>query len=92
MEARMGRLPENRRYEMIKEITVYTVICDRCGADSNKDSEHVGWTTIDAALDLAGESGWWFEDEKHLCANCWESIEGYDPDEINNEPFIEVTL
>ena len=57
---------------MIKEITVYTVICDRCGKDSNSGEEHCGWSDKDIAFDIAVDYADFIEiDRKHYCSNCY---------------------
>ena len=56
---------------MIKEITVYTVICDNCQADSNEDSGFSGWNDKEFALDIAKECGFIEHEGKHYCENCW---------------------
>ena len=52
---------------MIKEVIVYTVICDKCGKANAENSEHCGWTdksyAWDEALDYASE----MIDNKHYC-------------------------
>lgn len=56
---------------MIKEVTMFTVICDRCGTDSCEDAEYVAWATLDQAVDVASESDWLIDsDGKHYCENC----------------------
>jgi hypothetical protein len=41
---------------MVKEVTMYTVICDNCGKDSNGGSEISGWDNKDYAIDVAMDS------------------------------------
>ena len=38
---------------MIKEVIMYTVICDGCGKDSNYDSEYSAWSDKGYAVDCA---------------------------------------
>lgn len=62
---------------MYKEIPMYTVICDCCGADSSEDSEYSAWNDKDFALDCAKEDNWIEHEEKHYCSNCYH----YDDDD-----------
>lgn len=58
--------------QMIKEITVYTVICDRCGKDSNDNGEHVGWVGKQNAIDIAIDYNYFIDvDGKHYCDDCY---------------------
>lgn len=54
---------------MIKEITCYTYICDRCGADISANTEFCGFSDL-AAFDLE-DDGWNVIDKKHYCPDCW---------------------
>ena len=62
---------------MIKEITVYTIICDNCGKDVNKDSGYSGWDDKDYVLDVARESDWHTEEDSQYCPDCFT----YDDDD-----------
>lgn len=55
----------------IKEIPCYTVCCDRCGKSVDKDTEFVGWSDKEAAVDVAGSSDWWVQEEYHYCPDCY---------------------
>jgi hypothetical protein len=56
---------------MIKEIPMYTVICDRCGADHNADADWSAWNDKDYAVDCAKEDLWEEIDGKHYCPDCY---------------------
>lgn len=56
---------------MIKEVEMYTVICDNCGVDSNKGSEYIGWNDKGFAVDCALDDDWHKEDDKHYCKDCY---------------------
>lgn len=62
---------------MIKELTMYTVVCDHCGKDANKDAEFSAWNDRVFAEDVAMESDWIKENDKHYCTECAE----YDDDD-----------
>ena len=56
---------------MIKEITMYTVICDNCGRNSGDDSDYSCWGTPGDAFDIASEESNYIENEgKHYCPDC----------------------
>jgi len=58
---------------MIKEIIMFTVICDNCGKDANNGNEVVAWCDKDTAIELASDSGWIDLDnpDKNYCSECW---------------------
>ncbi len=55
---------------MIKEVTMYTVICDNCLADSNEGGEYAGWGEKDHAIDMAKDCGFVERNGKHYCSDC----------------------
>ena len=63
---------------MIKEIIMYTVVCDNCGKDANEDTDYSCWNDKNYAEDSAIEDDWVKEDNKHYCKNCFM---GYDDDD-----------
>lgn len=56
---------------MIKEVQMFTVICDECGKDANEGSEYSCWSDKSWAEESAMESCWKKDGEKHYCDNCW---------------------
>jgi hypothetical protein len=56
---------------MIQEVKMYTVICDCCGKDVNKDAEYSCWSDEEFAEDIAMESDWLKEEDKHYCPDCF---------------------
>lgn len=51
---------------------MYTVICDRCGADAFAESEFSCWGDVDTAIDFAVDnSAYVVIDGKHYCPDCW---------------------
>ena len=62
---------------MIKEITVYTYICDRCGKNSSDVDEVCGWNDKGFAWDCADENNWIEHEGKHYCSDCYD----YDNDD-----------
>lgn len=57
---------------MIKEVTMYTVICDRCGKDNGEGGEFSAWgSAFDAKCDAEAQD-WHFIEQGHYCPNCVE--------------------
>jgi hypothetical protein len=57
---------------MIKEVKMFTMVCDGCGKDVNEDTEYSCWNEVSALNDLADESGWEEIQDKHYCIYCYE--------------------
>lgn len=62
---------------MIKEVQMFTVICDNCGIDVNEGAEYSCWSDKTYAEDSAMESDWIKEGDKHYCFDCFS----YDDDD-----------
>lgn len=56
---------------MIKELKMYTVICDNCGKDCNEGEEYSCWNDIGYAEEVAMNADWIEEDDKHYCHDCY---------------------
>lgn len=56
---------------MIKEVKMYTVICDNCGKDSNEGTEYSCWVDESQAEEVATNSDWLKEEDKHYCPDCY---------------------
>ena len=56
---------------MIKEVTYYDIICDRCGKSLTNESETC-YTDKDSALMVAEQSEWIDINGKHYCPDCYE--------------------
>jgi hypothetical protein len=77
---------------MIKEVIMYTILCDGCGKDVNSGTEYSCWNDTDINEDMAADSGWMKEGDKHYCENCF-----YYDDEDNlviktEKPFNHATI
>lgn len=57
---------------MLKEVKMFTIICDSCGKDVNSDSEFSCWNDEGYLEDIRTNSDWEKVDEKHYCTNCYE--------------------
>jgi len=62
---------------MLKEIPMYTVICDGCGKDSNEDAEYSAWGCKTYASDVAMEADFISQEDEHYCPDCYS----YDDDD-----------
>lgn len=56
---------------MIKELIMYTVVCDSCGKDVNVEAEYSCWDDKEYALDIAFEFDWITDYGKHYCPECY---------------------
>ena len=56
----------------IQKVEMFTVICDNCGKDVNKDAEYSAWNDETFAEDIAMEADWIKENDKHYCPKCYE--------------------
>jgi hypothetical protein len=70
---------------MVKEVKMYTIVCDNCGADVNGDSGYSCWDSVRAIEDIRKEASWEKVGDKHYCNDCFE----YDDDDnlVILEPF-----
>ena len=62
---------------MIKEVTYYDIICDRCGKSLTEESE-MRYLDKDIALKFAEQSGWIEINGKNYCPDCYELDEETD--------------
>lgn len=74
---------------MIKEVIMYTVVCDNCGKDAFQDQEFSCWSEPGYATEIADEEGWYTDNIENVayCDECWE----YDDDDnvIISKPVID---
>ena len=69
---------------MIKKVTYYDIICDRCGKSFSEESE-MCYTDKDSALMVAEQSEWREIGGKHYCPDCYELDEVTDEYVPNKE-------
>ena len=62
---------------MIKEVTYYDIICDRCDKSLTEESE-MCYPDEGSALTAAEQSKWMTIDGKHYCPDCYELDEEMD--------------
>jgi len=70
---------------MVKEVKMFTIVCDVCGTDVNEDTGYSCWSDVEANEDIRQEEGWEKVGDKHYCNDCFE----YDDDDnlVILEPF-----
>jgi hypothetical protein len=56
---------------MLKEVKMFTVVCDNCDKDENADAEYSAWSDAQFAEDVAMEADWLKEGAKHYCPECF---------------------
>lgn len=56
---------------MIKELKMYTVVCDKCGISADDGTEYSCWSDESFAWDVASDSSWIEEQDKHYCPDCY---------------------
>lgn len=58
---------------MIKTVTMYSVVCDRCGKTFIDEFNGIGaWLDEGTAKEQAMESEWAEIGDKHYCPDCYE--------------------
>jgi len=56
----------------VKKVEMFTVLCDNCGEDVCQGQEYSCWNDEGYAKEIAMESGYISEDDKHYCEDCYE--------------------
>ena len=62
---------------MIKPVTMYSVVCDRCGKTFETDG-CIAWTDKQSVISYALASEWKEIGDKHYCPDCYEFDEELD--------------
>lgn len=62
---------------MLKEVKMFTIICDGCGKDVNDDTDYSGWDDESYVDDIRQEADWEKVNDQHYCTDCYE----YDDDD-----------
>lgn len=57
---------------MLKEVKMFTIVCDGCGCDVNSDTDYSCWNDENYVDDIRHEAGWEKVDDKHYCTDCFE--------------------
>ena len=63
---------------MIREVTMYQVVCDRCGRSCAETGGIMAWANQDSARIAAWKSGWLLVDHETYCHDCVEYDEETD--------------
>ena len=53
----------------VNEVTMYRVICDRCG-ESAQEGDYWAWESVESAISEASASDWLVNDDGHWCPDC----------------------
>lgn len=62
---------------MIKEVTMYKIVCDICGKDAAEDSDYCAWSDVECAEWDAESAEFTKIDGKDVCPDCYT----YDDDD-----------
>ena len=57
---------------MLKEVKMFTMVCDGCGKDVNEDTQYSCWNDVGYLNDLADDEGWIKDGDKDYCIKCFE--------------------
>jgi len=55
---------------MVKEVKMYTIVCDGCGKDVNEGSEFSCWNDKSYLQDIAMEDSWVCNGDENYCTGC----------------------
>jgi len=61
---------------MISELTMYTVVCDRCKKQADAGNGTVSYPNVNYAVGRATGIGWKLAYGGHYCPDCWEGRDG----------------
>lgn len=53
----------------VREVTMYTIVCDRCGCDACYDTDYKAWADVEGVRECSCE-GWEEIDGKDYCPDC----------------------
>jgi hypothetical protein len=53
-----------------EEVTMYRLLCDRCGVSAQEDSDYYAWADKDSAKRGAEETQWLFTEDGAFCDDC----------------------
>lgn len=76
---------------MIKPVTMYSVVCDRCGKTFGEDNDIIAWVDECTTREQAMESEWIEIGDKHYCPDCYEfndELDEYVPKKGGDKEFI----
>ena len=64
---------------MIKSVTMYSGVCDRCGKTFWEGDSIITGADKKSAIGYALESGWVERGDKHYCSDCCKSNDMLNP-------------
>lgn len=53
-----------------EEVTMYRLICDRCGVSAQEDGDYYAWADKDSAQEEARDADWLFTEDGQFCDDC----------------------
>jgi len=57
---------------MVKEVKMFTIVCDGCGCDVNENTDYGCWNDESYVEEIRDEAGWKKVGDEHYCDNCFE--------------------
>lgn len=63
---------QTKKKTMIKPVTMYSVVCDRCGKTFGEDDGIAAWVDECTTREQAMESEWIEIGDKHYSPDCYE--------------------
>lgn len=57
---------------MIKEVKMFTLVCDNCVTDVNSNTDYSCWNNKEYVEDIAKEADWIKQGDNHYCPNCYK--------------------
>ena len=57
---------------MVKEVKMFTIVCDSCGKDVNDDTDYSCWNDEGYNEEIRQYAGWEKVDDEHYCTDCFE--------------------
>jgi hypothetical protein len=62
----------------VQEVTMYRVVCNRCGYSAQDGSDYYAWIEPGQAVDDADGDDWLIRDDGHWCRDCVVFDDGLD--------------
>lgn len=57
----------------LREVTMYTIVCDRCGVSVDEGTDYAAWADDTTSLQIAQDNGWLVTDDgSHYCDECFD--------------------
>jgi hypothetical protein len=63
---------------MLKEVKMFTIVCDNCGKDVNDGTDYSGWNDVGYLEEIAFDCDFRKKDDNHYCDKCYEYDEDFE--------------